>query len=252
LNHIQAELPKTPILRLAFRYSRLQGFETSKKLAKEQPGYHILMGSRSAERGQEAASKLQAEGLSVEPITLDVTSDDSITAAFETISSKYGRLDVLINNAGIAIDHEYQPGKTSVRETLYKNYNTNVFGAIQVLETFIPLLEKASVPRVVFISSSLASLELAKADQANVPGGFPIYRSTKTALNMLALTYAVKYEPKGWKINACCPGYLATNLNNYHGTGPVSNGAINAAHLATLGKDGETGTYSNKEGPLPW
>jgi NAD(P)-dependent dehydrogenase (short-subunit alcohol dehydrogenase family) len=206
------------------------------------------MGSRNAERGQAAADKLLAEGLSVEPITIDVTDDSSITAAAETVKSKYGRLDVLVNNAGIEVETKYPQGSKTIRELLQETYDTNVFGAMQTLETFAPLLEKAEVPRVVFVSSHLSCF--GKPD--NFPGQWPVYRSSKTALNMLLLSYSHQYREKGWKINATCPGYLATNLNNYSGYGSVDTGAINAVRLATLGKDGETGTFSEKEGPLPW
>jgi len=222
------------------------GFETAKKLAKENPGYHILMGSRNAERGQAAAAKLQAENLSVEAITIDVTSDESITTAAKQVESQFGRLDVLINNAGIAIDNQFKPGD-SYRDLMFKTYNTNVFGSVQTTEAFIPLLEKSTLPRIVFVSSSLGSF-----GYNGVLGGYPVYRSTKTALNMFAFQYAHRFEKQGWKINIACPGFLATNLNNYTGTGGVETGAINISRLATLGEDGETGTYSNKEGPLPW
>jgi NAD(P)-dependent dehydrogenase (short-subunit alcohol dehydrogenase family) len=223
------------------------GFEIAKKLAREQPSYHVLLGSRDSERGAASAAKLQAENLSVEAITIDVTSDASIIAAASTVASKFGRLDVLINNAGIAIDEKHEAGKGSLRDIMFETYNVNVFGAVQAFETFEPLLEKSENPRVVFISSDLGSFGKHLA-----PGGYPVYRSTKSALNMLAMTYAYNYREKNWKINACCPGYVATDLNHFHGVGSVESGAINAVRLATLGKDGETGTYSNKEGPLLW
>ncbi|KAK0101167.1 hypothetical protein ONS95_012853 [Cadophora gregata] len=205
------------------------------------------MGSRNSQRGQDAAAKLQAENLSVEALTIDVTSDDSITAASAIVASKFGRLDVLINNAGIANDKEFESGETSYRDTMLKAYNTNVFGAFQCLETFRPLLEKSENPRVVFMTSSLGSFGTGFEQ-----GNYPIYRSTKTAMNMLVWNYAKRYEDKGFKINLCCPGLVATNLTAY---GPLDGpeiGAINAVRLATLEKDGENGTYSSKEGPVPW
>jgi NAD(P)-dependent dehydrogenase (short-subunit alcohol dehydrogenase family) len=79
-------------------------------------------------------------------------------------------------------------------------------------------------------------------------GNYPIYRSTKSAFNMLVMKYGHFYRKKGWKINACCPGYVATDLNNFRGVGRVEDGPINAVRLATLGKNGETGTYSNRRG----
>jgi NAD(P)-dependent dehydrogenase (short-subunit alcohol dehydrogenase family) len=233
------------------------GYEIAKKLSTDQPSYHIFMGSRNEERGVAAAAKLMASN--VEAITIDVTSDTSIAAAAATIESKFGRLDVLINNAGIAIDSKYQtdpsvevptncqPTTTSIRDVMRESYDTNVFGAIQTLETFIPLMEMSSLPRVVFLTSDLGSLG------TNMEAGnYKIYRSTKTALNMLMISYASIYKKKGWKINATCPGYVKTNLNHYYGPGDPSDGAINAVRLATLGEDGETGTVSNKEGPLVW
>jgi NAD(P)-dependent dehydrogenase (short-subunit alcohol dehydrogenase family) len=223
------------------------GFEIAKKLAREQPSYHILLGSRDPERGATSAAKLQAENLSIEPITIDVTSDSSIAAAASTVATKFGRLDVLINNAGIANEDKHKSGQYSLRDTMLECYNVNVFGAMQAFATFEPLLEKSSNPRVVFISSDLGSFTLKRAI-----GNYPVYRSTKSALNMLVMTYAHQYREKGWKINACCPGYVATDLNKFRGVGNVESGAINAVRLASLGRDGETGTYSNKEGPMPW
>ena len=162
------------------------------------------------------------------------------------VEAQFARLDVLINNAGIAIDNEFKTGD-SFRELIYKTYNTNVFGAVQTTEAFIPLFEKSTKPRIVFVSSRLGSF-----GKDEVPGAFPIYRSTKSALNMFMVQYAHRFGEKGWKINGACPGFLAANLNNYGGTGDVETGAINISRLATLGKDGESGTFSNKEGPLPF
>jgi NAD(P)-dependent dehydrogenase (short-subunit alcohol dehydrogenase family) len=121
---------------------------------------------------------------------------------------------------------------------MFTRYNTNVFGAMQTFETFVPLLEKSPLPRVVFVSSTLGSSGL---DTFSTVA--PIYRSTKSALNMLVVQTAHRFEEKGWKINANCPGYLATNFNNFRGTGTVESGAINISRLATMGKDGETGTF---------
>ncbi|PVH75744.1 putative carbonyl reductase [Cadophora sp. DSE1049] len=223
------------------------GFEIAKKLGKDYPSYHILMGSRNPERGQAAAAKLQADKLSVEHITIDVLTDESITAAAEIVSSKFGRLDVLINNAGIGNDKEYEVGKNSIRDVMVKAYSTNVFGAFQCVETSKPLLEKSENPRVVFMSSSLGSFGSGFGQ-----GNWPIYRSTKTAMDMLVWNYAKTYEEKGFKINLCCPGLVATNLTDQGPSDGAESGAINAVRLATLGKDGENGTYSNKEGLLPW
>lgn len=223
-------------------------FETAKKLAIDEPTYHVLLGSRNPKLGEEAAANLQAQNFSVEAISIDVTSDQSIAEAAALIEKKFGRLDVLINNAGIATDRKYQPGSggPSIREVMRENYDVNVFGTMQVFETFVPLLSQSSLPRVVFVTSSLASF-----GEMIEKTSHPIYRSTKSALNMMVRTYAYRYQEKGWKINLTCPGLVQTKLNGFS-EGPVETGAINAVRWATLKKDGENGTYSNRHGPIPW
>ncbi|KAJ7472752.1 hypothetical protein FB451DRAFT_1036182 [Mycena latifolia] len=227
------------------------GFEIAKQLASQYKGYHILMGSRDVERGAKAAEILKKDGLSVEAIAIDVADDASIAAAAKTVESKFGRLDVLINNAGVALDSF--TGEPSNRAIFEKTFAVNIFGAASTTEAFIPLLEKSTAARLVFVSSDLGSLTF-RADpngKYNFVDG-PAYRSSKAAMNMLALGYAHRFRAKGWKVNIHNPGYTATDLNHNSGTGTVEDGAKGAVRLATLGDDGETGTYSEKEGPLPW
>ncbi|KAK9243394.1 hypothetical protein V1506DRAFT_568422 [Lipomyces tetrasporus] len=199
------------------------GFAIAKKLATDHSDYHIIIRSRDASRGVEAASSLSNQD------------DTSIAAARQKIEARHQRIDVLINNAGIAIDRE--PG--DMRARLDRTYNTNVFGAAAVTEEFLPLLRESSLPRLPISRIHNYSNML-----------LPAYKSSKSALNMLMLHYAKMLSEEGFKVNSCCPGYVATNLNGYRGTGSV--GAINACKLATLGNDGESGTFSNKEGIIPW
>jgi NAD(P)-dependent dehydrogenase (short-subunit alcohol dehydrogenase family) len=153
---------------------------------------------------------------------------------------------VLINNAGICLDEERTAAPTlrAFQETL----NVNTFGAALTTEAFIPLLSASPAPRIVFISSFVGSL----THRWGNPVELPIYRSSKSALNMLILHYASNYKDDGWKINASCPGYCATNLNVFPGTDSPANGALNAVRMATLGEQGETGTFSSKEGVMAW
>ncbi|KAJ6545002.1 hypothetical protein DFH09DRAFT_1172443 [Mycena vulgaris] len=227
------------------------GFETAKQLASQYKGYHILMGSRDVERGAKAAETLQQAGLSVEALAIDVADDRSIEAAAETVKSKFGRLDVLINNAGIALDSF--TGEPSSRAVFEQTFAVNVFGAASTTEAFIPLLEKSAAARLVFVSSDLGSLAL----RADPEGRYSVidaqsYRCSKAAMNMLALGYAHRFRAKGWKVNIHNPGYTATDMNHHTGPGTIEDGAKGAVRLATLGDDGETATYSEKEGPLPW
>ncbi|KAL2831602.1 putative retinol dehydrogenase [Aspergillus pseudoustus] len=201
----------------------------------------------------EAAAALNSQGLaSVTSIEIDVTSDESIAAAKASIEAKYHRLDVLINNAGIALDVKDRP-KYSLREMMKRTYDVNVFGAAAVTEAFIPLLEKSDNPRIVLTSSTVGSL--ARTSDLTNPWAtarIPAYSSSKTALNMLMVYYANILREKGFKVNASCPRHIGTDLNSYRGTGTVDEGAANLVRLAVLDKDGETGTFSTAQGPRPW
>ncbi|CAN8099231.1 unnamed protein product [Discula destructiva] len=232
------------------------GYEISKKLATEQEGYHVIMAGRRKGAIEEVAKKLQSEGLSVEPLVLDVTSDESIEAAAKTVGDKYGHVDVLINNAAISAAPTSADGKpNSTREELLQILNTNVAGVQGVTDAFLPLMKKATgIKRLVFIGSVLGSLTY-KSDPAHwnrqlaaVP-----YTISKTAEHMLALFYSAQFDGRDdWKVNVSCPGYCATNLNEFAGTNAPESGAINACRLATLGPDGETNTFSAKEGVRSW
>jgi NAD(P)-dependent dehydrogenase (short-subunit alcohol dehydrogenase family) len=247
------------------------GYEVAKGLLAHK-NYHILLGSRDAARGAKAAAELDPTGRFVEPITIDVTDDASIQQAVEQVASKHGRLDVLVNNAGI--NNEFQmhfqniqnqkegiqekPDLSELRRLFRDVYEVNVSGAAITTEAFAPLLEKsaATPARIVFVSSHTGSLGL-RTDQSSdwyqklSNPSFPLYRSSKAALNMLTLHYAAKYQAKGWKVNASCPNLTATNFSRGNGR-PASESAVNIVRLATLGADGESGVYTDENGIVPW
>jgi len=229
------------------------GYQVAKQIAMEHRDYHVLMGSRDPERGAAAAAELLKEGLSVEVLNIDITDDKSIEAAVKEVSSRYGRLDVLVNNAGISNDAKLNSSEDSVRSIYQEQFNTNVFGTAQVTEAFLSLLQESLTPRIVFTSSTLGSLALRTDDQNKYyTQMLPVYRASKAALNMLCLHYAAKYKEKGWKVNTVDPGHVATSLNRFKGPDPVEKGAIQLVRMATWGPAGPTGTFSSKEGPVPW
>lgn len=234
------------------------GFEIAKKLNVEHENYHVIMAGRRKQAIEEAAEKLKAQGFSVEPLVLDQSSDDSIAAAAKAVDEKHGHLDVLVNNAAISnISHSADGKPLSTREQFQCILDTNVAGVQIVTDAFIPLLEKSTkTKRIVFISSGLGSVSMLadpKLGSSFRKVNATHYTTSKAALNQLALHYVVRYEDdKSWKLNICCPGFCATNLNAYSGTNTAESGAINACRLATLGPDGESGTYTNKEGTIPW
>jgi NAD(P)-dependent dehydrogenase (short-subunit alcohol dehydrogenase family) len=146
-----------------------------------------------------------------------------------------------------------------------ETFNTNVFGAGMTTEAFIPLVQKSSkVPRIVFVTSSLGSLgRKAEGTHESSPREFPIYRASKAAMNMLCLHYDMLFKKEGWRVNTCDPERVLTNLAGElpehikqaalaGGAVIPEVGATNSIRLATLGEDGESGTFSCKEGPLPW
>lgn len=227
------------------------GFEVARKLTTDNLTYHVLMGYRDEAKGSEAVQKLASQGLSVSGLKIDITDDTSIKAAAEEVGNTFGVLDVLINNAG-AIKEGRLEGAT-LREIWQAGFDLNTTSHVATTEAFLPLLEKSSLPRIVFVSSALGSCagRIDPTDQfAAAP--FPAYRASKAALNMVTCHYAHLYGPKGWKINASDPGFCATNFNRYTGWGTAESGAVQTAKLATLGKDGPNGTFSNTDGVIGW
>lgn len=231
------------------------GFATAEALASAPHKYHVLMGYRNPKKGVPAVQTLMKMGLSVEGVTIDVADDNSINAAASYVASKYGRLDILINNAGHVLE-KAPHGHPITRDEFHKTMDTNVFGAAMTTEAFLPLLKQSLHPRIIFVTSSLGSLSIKKEGvNPSSQREFPMYRSSKAAMNMMCLHYADAY--KDWKINTCDPGLVRTNLSGYlpdphPRLAEPDIGCRNVVRLATLGKDGETGTFSSRDGPLPW
>ncbi|KAH9892368.1 carbonyl reductase [Xylariomycetidae sp. FL2044] len=230
------------------------GYELAKRLSLHSTPCHILMGCRDESMGEQAAKSLNEHNLSVTYLQLDVTDDISIANAVEFVKTTFGRLDALVNNAGIANDSRLEESAASVREVYRDQFDTNLFGAAQVTEAFLGLLERSPGGAcLVFTSSRLGSLaQRQDANDRYYSSMLPVYRTSKAALNMLCLHYATLYKDAGWRVNAVDPGHVATGLNNFCGPDTVEDGAVQLAKMAMLGPGGTTGTFSNKEGPVPW
>jgi NAD(P)-dependent dehydrogenase (short-subunit alcohol dehydrogenase family) len=234
------------------------GLQIAKDLAAH--GFTVLVGSRNLELGQMAAKSVGAEARALQ---LDVTDQASIAAAAERIRKEFGRLDVLINNAAIA--HAGKPGRSldeivkSARpsvaslEEVQAVFETNVFGVIALTQAMLPLLREAPAGRIVNVSSGVGSLTR-NADPTNPSRRhFNVtYSPSKTALNAVTLAFALELESTRIKVNAACPGFTATGLNNFQGTRTVQQAAREPVRLALLEAHGPTGSFSNEDGPLPW
>jgi NAD(P)-dependent dehydrogenase (short-subunit alcohol dehydrogenase family) len=185
----------------------------------------------------------------VRHVVLDVTDDASVAAARALIETESGRLDVLVNNAGVAGRHA--PVEETTPADFLPVFGVNVLGPVRVLGAFVPLLRRSAQPRVVMVSSGMGSLAITSdPDRLESTLVSLVYPSSKTALNMITTQYA-KGLP-GFQINAADPGYTATDLNGFRGTQTVEQAAEPIVHLATLPPDGPTGSFFGVQGPLPW
>ena len=222
------------------------GLEVAKLLA--QHGFFVYIGSRTLKNGQAAVAQLQAAGLiNLEAVQLDVTQPDSIRAARAAIGAKTPVLDVLVNNAGISGDLAQ-----SARDTTLDQYQavfaTNVFGVAGVTQAFLDLLEQSPQPRIVNVSSAMASLTLfADFENANSAYRVPVYQASKTALNMYTLNLAYELRDTPFKVNAVCPGYTQTDFTGHQGTSTVEEAGQRIVKYALLGPDGPTGKYFSEE-----
>ncbi|EMC99825.1 hypothetical protein BAUCODRAFT_145194 [Baudoinia panamericana UAMH 10762] len=240
------------------------GYYASQQLASTGK-YHIFLGSRDLNKAHKAIQQLVADDSvkvsehDLEPIQINVTSDDSIKAAAKHVADKYGYLDILMNNAGIAAQQAANADGTgpTLRELYHRHYDTNLFGAAVVTEAFLPLLKKSTTEggkRIAFTSSALSSLEWAATLDGEMSGAnYPLYRSTKTAENMVMIHYARSLEAEGFVVSASDPGYCATNLNYYHGAKDPRQGAKALVIAATGVKEQIHGRVVDDESNAePW
>ncbi|EHK22105.1 uncharacterized protein TRIVIDRAFT_222458 [Trichoderma virens Gv29-8] len=215
--------------------------------------HHVLLGVRNVQVGEAIASELRQDGHKASVVELDLTSAQSIEKAITTIDRHYGYLDVLVNNAGISSDHDESLNKWDIYTS---TFTTNVIGTGVLTEGLVPLLRKAkcSPPRVVFVSSIMGSLQTSlDKTTAWYSIDYKVYDASKAAVNMLAINFSRVLDDVGGKVNAVCPGYINTRLTSFDERGESPEvGATRIVQLATAGEDGQTGTFTNRQGVLPW
>jgi NAD(P)-dependent dehydrogenase (short-subunit alcohol dehydrogenase family) len=225
------------------------GKEIARQLAAQ--GMTVLIGARDHGRGADASGELARGGADVRAVQLDVTDSASVEAAAQWIDKEFGRLDVLVNNAGIALD--VGPTSATDIDTLRQTYETNVFGVVAVTTAMLSLLKKAVAGRIVNMSSGLGSLTQNSDPNWAFAAIKPLaYNSSKAALNMVTIVLASELKDTAIKVNAADPGYTATDLNQHRGTRTVEQGATVAVRLATLPIDGPTGGFFDEAGVVPW
>lgn len=207
-------------------------------------GHTVLLGARDAERGRQAADALGARF-----VRIDVTDDASVTAAAADVAAREGRIDVLVNNAGI--NHRNSDPETITGADALRVFDTNVAGVVRVTSAFLPLLRKAEDPAIVNVSSGMGSLAFTHdPDRVESTAIAPLYAASKSALTMLTTMYA-KALPD-IRVNAADPGYTATDLNRHHGTQTVAEGTDAIVALATEGPGAGSGRFVDREGDIAW
>lgn len=218
------------------------GFEAARRLV--EAGHNVCLGARDPGAGWTAAEQLGASF-----VQIDVTDDASVDAAMTHLRVDHGRLDVVINNAGIG-GGWVSPGEVTA-EDMRAVYETNVFGPVRVTHAAIPLLLNSDEPRIVNVASGLGSLGVVN-NPDRLESQFPTlaYGSSKTALVALTVHYA-KAFPR-IRVNAVDPGYTATDLNGHQGTQTVTEGTDAIVAFATVGPDGPTGGFYDRHGMVPW
>jgi len=225
------------------------GFEVARQLSSK--GFKVIISARDLRKVVELALILQSEGLDVVPLVVDILDDLSIENAYQEIEDRFGRLDVLVNNAGGFYDQGGTPLKQTF-EYVWQALETNLFGAWRLIKVFLPLLEKSTNGIIVNVSSGAGSFEdpdfgLIATDDTTA------YGISKLALNGLTVKLAAELKDRGIKVNAVCPGFTATYPGTEQwGARPVAEGAGGIVWAATLPKNGPTGGFFRDGKPLPW
>jgi NAD(P)-dependent dehydrogenase (short-subunit alcohol dehydrogenase family) len=228
------------------------GLETARQLGKL--GVTILVGSRDLKRGEEAAEVLRGIGVDAKAVKLDVLDPDDYAAAAELIEKEFGKLDILINNAGVMLDARTgNETSTTSDEVLRDTFDTNFFAVVELTQVLLPLLRKSEAGRIVNLSSILASLTLHATKGSFIYDAKTFaYDASKAALNSFTIHLAHELQGTKIKVNSAHPGWVKTDMGGEGAMMEIVDGAKTSVQLATLGEDGPTGGYFHMGESLPW
>jgi NAD(P)-dependent dehydrogenase (short-subunit alcohol dehydrogenase family) len=236
--------------------NRSIGLEIAKQLS--QKGLSVYLGSRNLENGETVVKELTEQGFqNIKAIEIDVTNPESISKARDIIENEQGKLDILINNAGILGPVPQTAAEASIKD-IQNVFDTNFFGVISVTQAFLDLLKKSDRPRISNITSGLGSLTL-HSDPTwkyyNVKGA--AYGPSKSALNAYTIVLAYELKDSPFKVNVIDPGYTATDFNHHSGPGSVESAASFIIKHTLTDENGPTGQYfsndiEDESGISPW
>jgi NAD(P)-dependent dehydrogenase (short-subunit alcohol dehydrogenase family) len=227
------------------------GLETARQLAAR--GVSVIVAARDERKAESAAVVLRSEGLTANALQLDVTSTDSINQAAEAVHVDHGRLDILINNAGVLLDDGDKRASEQSLKLWRDTFETNLFGTVAVTKAFLPLLLRSPAARIVNVSSVLGSLTLRSDPGSRIyDSRFPAYDASKSAINAWTLSLARELRDTPVKVNSAHPGYVKTDMGGSGALLEISEGAKTSVALALLEADGPSGGFFHMGKPLPW
>ena len=229
------------------------GFETARQLG--QKGITVVVGGRTQQDATEAAGKLVTEGLEAYPVAVDITKDADRKAAASFVAERFGKLDILINNAGVGGEGGLLNPHTieTTQEELESIFNTNLFSVVAITREFLPLLKKSPAGRIVNLSSIVGSLTLQAMPQSPIaPFKAFAYDASKSALNAFTIHLAHELKDTPIKVNSAHPGWVKTEMGTSAAPMEIPEGAKTSVALALLGPDGPTGKFIHLGRELPW
>lgn len=227
------------------------GLETARQLGKQ--NITVLIGARDAAKGQRAADELRKESIDAHAVEIDVSDGESIRKAAEHIRREHGRLDILINNAGVMMDEEGRKVSEQSLEIWRETFDTNLFGLVATTQAFLPLLRKSAAGRIVNLSSILGSITLHGTPGSPIyDNKGPAYNVSKSAVNAFTVQLAYELKDTKMKVNAAHPGWVKTDLGGAAAPMSITEGAKTSVALATIGEDGPNGAYIHMGKTLPW
>jgi NAD(P)-dependent dehydrogenase (short-subunit alcohol dehydrogenase family) len=222
------------------------GLETVRHLARL--GMMAVIGSRSLDKGKTAAEPLASEGLITPVVALDVTDETSVRAAVAEVMGLFGRIDVLVNNAGVMLDGPGSPASSVAdvpADIVRATYEPNTIGPLRMIQAVLPMMRDQGYGRIVNLSSGAGQL-------SDMGASYPAYRMSKAALNALTRTTAAELGERPIKVNCMCPGWVRTSMGGENAPRSVEQGADTAVWLAMLPDDGPTGGFFRDKKPIPW
>ena len=228
------------------------GLQTARELG--QSGFEVIIGARDPSRGEAALAELRAAGVKAESVLYDALRPQTDAAVKTYLEGRYGKLDVLVNNAGMLREDLFAKNASNVPvDILRETFETNLFAVVRLTQTLLPLLKKSPAGRIVNVSSILGSLGLHSAEGSPIAVSKAFaYNASKAALNAFTVHLADELKDTHVKVNSAHPGWVKTEVGGPHAPMDVADSARTSVRLATLGAEGPTGGFFHENDRLPW